>query len=426
MPGLGRSCFPRGTRHARPVESESVRRKRRAPQRGDVTAGRHARVQRRLRRPVGGARFERHFRLLQQHGIHAVRTRRPYSGDRASRGIRIPGALPRRCPAGTPELDGPGIPMATIGVGEARWRLRAVLRDARSASTGLCVQLPNCRMRPGHHGRLRQCASRERPAPARRARSSMTRRHRSYARQPRAVRSTPACSSPPTARPGCCGRRMGIAVVYRPPSTPNSSPPTDSRQPGRRIVSSARRRHGKGISSRARRWSSPAATSGCSTPPISGAPLTTGSASPAVHRSLVPAPSRWAMPGSPPPRLGSPRPGPAERNSSGSVVFVWMVHHALAPGQSGDLAQRRLYVDLIVFPPGHCLGSPRARRPRRWPKQRSTRGPLPSQPRPGLSDPAPPVGRHWSHVNDVAVMADAARAADDLAQRQVLPGGGGP
>jgi hypothetical protein len=34
-----------------------------------------------------------------------------------------------------------------------------------------------------------------------------------------------------------------------------------------------------------------------------------------------------------------------------------MVHHGLAPGQSGDEAERRLYADLLVFPPGG--GTPR-------------------------------------------------------------------
>ena len=29
-----------------------------------------------------------------------------------------------------------------------------------------------------------------------------------------------------------------------------------------------------------------------------------------------------------------------------------MVHHGLAPGQSGNDAQRRLYADLLAFPPG--------------------------------------------------------------------------
>ena len=30
--------------------------------------------------------------------------------------------------------------------------------------------------------------------------------------------------------------------------------------------------------------------------------------------------------------------------------LIWMVHHGLAPGQSGNDAQRRLYVDLLAFP----------------------------------------------------------------------------
>ena len=30
--------------------------------------------------------------------------------------------------------------------------------------------------------------------------------------------------------------------------------------------------------------------------------------------------------------------------------LVWMVHHGLVPGQTGDYAERRLYVDLMVFP----------------------------------------------------------------------------
>jgi hypothetical protein len=30
--------------------------------------------------------------------------------------------------------------------------------------------------------------------------------------------------------------------------------------------------------------------------------------------------------------------------------LIWMVHHGLVPGQTGDYAHRRLYVDLLVFP----------------------------------------------------------------------------
>jgi hypothetical protein len=45
-----------------------------------------------------------------------------------------------------------------------------------------------------------------------------------------------------------------------------------------------------------------------------------------------------------------PGPGGEEFFQVGGVV--WMVHHGLAPGQSGNDAQRRLYVDLLAFPPG--------------------------------------------------------------------------
>jgi len=43
-------------------------------------------------------------------------------------------------------------------------------------------------------------------------------------------------------------------------------------------------------------------------------------------------------------------PGGEEFYETGSIV--WMVHHGLARGQTGNSAQRRLYVDLVAFPPG--------------------------------------------------------------------------
>ncbi len=43
-------------------------------------------------------------------------------------------------------------------------------------------------------------------------------------------------------------------------------------------------------------------------------------------------------------------PGGEEFYQTGSII--WMVHHGLAPGQAGNSAQRRLYVDLLAFPPG--------------------------------------------------------------------------
>jgi hypothetical protein len=43
-------------------------------------------------------------------------------------------------------------------------------------------------------------------------------------------------------------------------------------------------------------------------------------------------------------------PGGEEFYETGSIV--WMVHHGLAPGETGNNAQRRLYVDLVAFPSG--------------------------------------------------------------------------
>jgi hypothetical protein len=48
--------------------------------------------------------------------------------------------------------------------------------------------------------------------------------------------------------------------------------------------------------------------------------------------------------------VGDQGPGGEEFYETGSIV--WMVHHGLAPGQTGNSAQRRLYVDLVAFPPG--------------------------------------------------------------------------
>ena len=40
--------------------------------------------------------------------------------------------------------------------------------------------------------------------------------------------------------------------------------------------------------------------------------------------------------------------GGSEFLQTGSLI--WMVHHGLVPGETGDYAHRRLYVDLLVFP----------------------------------------------------------------------------
>jgi hypothetical protein len=45
-------------------------------------------------------------------------------------------------------------------------------------------------------------------------------------------------------------------------------------------------------------------------------------------------------------------PGPGGQEFWQAGQLVWMVHHGLAPGQVGNDAQRRLYVDLLSFPTG--------------------------------------------------------------------------
>ncbi len=49
---------------------------------------------------------------------------------------------------------------------------------------------------------------------------------------------------------------------------------------------------------------------------------------------------------------GQSDPGPGGEEFFQVGGLIWMVHHGLAPGQSGDDAQRRLYVDLLSFPTG--------------------------------------------------------------------------
>ncbi len=49
---------------------------------------------------------------------------------------------------------------------------------------------------------------------------------------------------------------------------------------------------------------------------------------------------------------GQSDPGPGGEEFFQVGGLIWMVHHGLAPGQSGDDAQRRLYADLLAFPPG--------------------------------------------------------------------------
>src|SRR5208282_4835064 len=73
---------------------------------------------------------------------------------------------------------------------------------------------------------------------------------------------------------------------------------------------------------------------------------------------------------------------------------------ALAPGQSGNLAQRRLYVDLIAFPRGGlprlAHGAPAAALAEAVLYENAR---LPSPPRQAYLTLLHQVGRHWPIVN---------------------------
>ena len=102
---------------------------------------------------------------------------------------------------------------------------------------------------------------------------------------------------------------------------------------------------------------------------------TTGSASRSAPRSMGPCTKpldhAWLSSSAQRCRTTRPRPGGEEFFQVGGLV--WMVHHGLAPGQSGDDAQRRLYVDLLAFTNGISrLGLPREIRPPPSPKGCST------------------------------------------------------
>ncbi len=114
---------------------------------------------------------------------------------------------------------------------------------------------------------------------------------------------------------------------------------------------------------------------------------------------------------------GQAAPGPGGQEFFRIGGLVWMVHHALAPGQSGDLAQRRLYVDLIAFPPG---GLPRladgAAAAALAEAVLYENARLASQPQQAYLTLLHQVGRHWPEVNDERAVADAELSCRDLDQ----------
>jgi hypothetical protein len=97
-----------------------------------------------------------------------------------------------------------------------------------------------------------------------------------------------------------------------------------------------------------------------------------------------------------------------------------MVHHALAPGQSGNFAQRRLYVDLLAFPAGQvprvAPGAPAAALAEAALYYNDTD--LPAQPDQAYLALVRKVGRSFSDDSDRSVLADGRLVCAGLGKDQ--------
>jgi hypothetical protein len=117
---------------------------------------------------------------------------------------------------------------------------------------------------------------------------------------------------------------------------------------------------------------------------------------------------------------GQSDPGPGGQEFFQVGGLIWMVHHGLAPSQTGNQAQRRLYVDLIAFPNGHV--------PRIAPSALAAAlaeavlyfgdPDLPSQPDQAYLALVRKVGSSFSGLGDAAVLADGSLACTALSQKE--------
>ncbi len=100
--------------------------------------------------------------------------------------------------------------------------------------------------------------------------------------------------------------------------------------------------------------------------------------------------------------------------------LIWMVHHGLVPGQTGDYAHRRLYVDLLVFP---TSGLPRvATRAAAAAMAEDTLyagdPALPMQPRQAFLDLIRTVPGSFSDDSSASAVRDGELACADLARQE--------
>jgi hypothetical protein len=118
---------------------------------------------------------------------------------------------------------------------------------------------------------------------------------------------------------------------------------------------------------------------------------------------------------------GQSDPGPGGEEFFQAGGLIWMVHHGLAPGQSGDDAQRRLYADLLVFPAGD-------RTPRLAPRSPAAAlavavlyfgdPNLPSQPQKAFLALLRKVPSAFAYDTDRSLVADGQLACAGLAHEQ--------
>ena len=117
---------------------------------------------------------------------------------------------------------------------------------------------------------------------------------------------------------------------------------------------------------------------------------------------------------------GRTDPGPGGEEFFTADGLIWMVHHALAPGQTGNGAQRRLYVDLVAFPPGQppriAPGAPAAALAEAALYFNDTR--LPSQPAEAYLDLVRQVGRSFAEESDTGILADGHLSCSELSADQ--------
>jgi hypothetical protein len=113
-------------------------------------------------------------------------------------------------------------------------------------------------------------------------------------------------------------------------------------------------------------------------------------------------------------------PGPGGEEFFQAGGLIWMVHHGLAPGQSGDLAQRRLYVDLLAFPNGGlpqiAQGVPAAALAEAVLYNDDPN--LPAQPQAAYLSLLRRVRGSFSDDSDGSVMADGMLSCRDLSRHQ--------